>query len=198
MSPPVTKPTVVTKGDVEAHVIDLLQNGRLDYYLSQLNYPAPRGYAITQVFDLWPEDQLPTIIVACPGLVEPPMMDGAKVWRAKWDTWIGCMCSARNEGEARQAAGTYAAFIRAIMLQQASLNWNLGRGVRWLDEQYDVLPVEDRRTLAAVQVRFAVEVGSVVDGRELPLVPGGPLPTPGAGTVGDASHVIVTVDEKED
>lgn len=164
-----TLPTVVTAWDVEEAVISTLK-ARLPYYVGQLNYAEPRGYVRTTTFEKWPEDQLPLVIVISPGIIEPPLKQGDGKYRANWLVGAACMVSARTEDETRKMARDYGALIRATLLQTPSLG-GFARGVTWIDETYDQVEVRDRRTLASAEATIHVEVGDVVDARELPFMP---------------------------
>jgi hypothetical protein len=173
--PAVTLPTIVTATDVEDAVFVTLKP-RLEYYLGQLGYPTPRSYTRKTRFDKWPEDRCPTIVVYCRGLAEPPdRRSGGH--DARWAVGVAAIVSANTEENTDKAAKLYGALIRAILLQEGSLH-GFARGTDWMDESFDEVPSMANRSLGSAEELFWVEVENVVNARELPLMPDGPLPNP--------------------
>jgi len=165
----ITIPTVIDAWQVEEAVISTLEP-RLAYYMTQLGYPAPRSYTRATSFDKFPEDQLPTIIVSCPGLNDQPRRAGDGSYLVDWFVGVGAMVEARTEDDTRKAARKVAALIRAIILQQPSLG-GFADGVTWLNENYDQLELPKRRSLASAELEFSIRVAGVVNAYELPYMP---------------------------
>lgn len=190
--PPVLIPTVVTGWDVEQAVFETLKP-RLDLYCPQLNYPTPKSYMRVPIFDRWPEHKLPGVVIASPGLGSTPTkMRGG--YYAHWAIGVAYVVSGRTEDSARKQAKEVGALIRAILVQEPSLH-GFARGTDWVDETYDELPIRMRRNMSSAEETFSVEVGPVVDPGELPLMVGGPMPTPSDV---DVASFLVTVGPKEE
>jgi len=184
----ITLPTVKTAFQLEQAVIATLVP-RLAAYMPQLGYPAPRSYTRSTTFDKLPEDQLPAIIVVSPGLSDEPRRAGDRTYQADWMVGVGALVETRDETTAKKASRDVAALIRAIILQQPSLG-GFANGVRWLNESYDQLPIESRRTLASAEVEFSIRVDDVVNASELPYIEGMEgLPTPSDF---DSDEVVIT------
>lgn len=178
----VTLPTVITATDVEDAAIATLKP-RLEYYLEQLGLPIPRAWTRQTRFNKWPEDQVPAIIIYSPGLAEEPNKRGTGEIDARWTLGIAALVSARDQNSTDRLAKEYGALIRASILQESSLG-GFARGVDWMDESYDEIDVMQNRTLSAAEMVFSVEVEGVVNARELPYMPDGPIPTPSDFVVG--------------
>jgi hypothetical protein len=130
----------------------------------------PRSYAVSSDFNHWPEDQLPAIQIMCPGLLERPIRDGTREYRATYDLCIGVYCSAGSRRDTQRLAKYYAGALRAILVQKGSLG-NFAIGTVWLDENYDVrVSDKSQRTTATAELKFAVEVYGVVKALTGPLV----------------------------
>lgn len=183
----ITIPTVINAWEVEEAVIATLVP-RLAAYMTQLGYPAPRSYTRATSFDKFPEDQLPCIIVSCPGLNDQPRRAGDRTYQADWFVGVGAMVEARTEDETRKAARVIGSLIRATILQQPSLG-GFANGVTWLNETYDQLELPKRRSLASAELEFAIRVEGVVDANELPYIEGMEgLPTP--SDIDSTSYVV--------
>src|SRR5688572_31890645 len=97
----------------------------------------PRSYTRKNSFESgYVEEQLPRIVVICPGLAEQPYAEGDGSYFARWNLGVGVLVSARDEASTRMLAQVYAATVRAILLQRSSLD-GVATGVFWIDEQYD-------------------------------------------------------------
>jgi len=132
--------------------------------LDSKSLPHIRAWTRINEFEKWPEDQLPTVLLICPGLAEPPIKDGSGAYRAKWALGVAVVVSASTERATRNIAGIYSAAIRATLLQHRSLGGQ-ALGVDWTDERYDDLPSEDSRSLAAARQVFVVEVADVTNAK---------------------------------
>lgn len=173
----------VSGGDLEQWVVDVLKRWSSTYLseverqhgLASCTYPRVRGWSLGVSFDTWPEDQVPGVLVICPGLVPPPVKGGDGVYRARWNVQIGCCCSARTQLESHTMAQHFVEAHRWIMLQKQSLEgWALA--VDWLDESYDPITYDDSRSLYAGYATFAIEVDDV--GTTLAGPTGDPQPDP--------------------
>lgn len=128
--------------------------------------------------DRWPEDQLPSLVVACPGTLGEPKSDGEGAYHATFAVEVGVIVSANEEGATNRLAKRYAAAVRAILVQHSSLG-GFARGLDWMGEAYDrVVERPDQRMLRATVLPFSVEVDDVVQAAhgptELPVEDAGP------------------------
>jgi hypothetical protein len=135
--------------------------------------PALRNWTVIATgFEKWTADQLPMVLIQSSGLAEPPKAEGNGKIRGKYLVGVAAIVSAGNDDDTRRLSGEYFAALRAIMLQHPGLggvdeDGNPGepfaQGVTWQDEQFDQIPSESERTLAAAYGIFAVEVANIVD-----------------------------------
>jgi hypothetical protein len=135
-----------------------------------------KSWGLSSEYERWPEQGLPALIVACPGLRGEPEKTGDGFYRAIWSAEVSVTISARTGPAARKYAQIYAAAIRGAVLQRRSL----GDGARvttWLDEAYGDVAVEQRRTIVAAANVFAVEQNEVVSWRKGPGSDKPPIPT---------------------
>lgn len=189
---------ITSRPEVEKAAIDMLRLW-MDTYLNEIErqngipprkLTRPRSYSQRNKFDIWPEDQLPAIVVISPGLAEKPRRLGDGSHTAKWAVAIACIVGAKDEEETRNLAGLYTAAIRALFLQRASLN-QFAAGVEWLDERYDDMPDDARRSVQSGTVILAVEVDDVVTANAGPVTPDDP-PTDPTVDPGDWPTVLHT------
>lgn len=176
---------IVTGHDVEQWVLDLLKRWS-STYLAELErthgyeacvLPRVRGWSYGTTFDKWPEDQVPGVLVICPGLVPPPERDGAGRYRARWNVQVGCLCSARTQAESHELAQLYVAAHKLIVAQHPSLEGHAA-GNAWVDETYGPLDYDDTRSLYAGYASFAIEVDDVLTSFGGPVTPSDPLSDP--------------------
>ena len=173
---------IVTGGDVEDWVFALLARW-FGTYLAELerqhglaagDLARPRSWVTTNSLDNWPEDQLPSVLVISTGLAGQPAPAGDGLVRARWLVGLACICSARTQAETHRQAMLYVAAARTLLLQRQSLEGHAA-GVDWLEERYDELAYDDRRSLAAGQAIFAIDVDGVVSVDGGPITPDDPL-----------------------
>lgn len=171
----------VSGGDLEQWVVDVLKRWSGTYLaeverqhgLASCTYPRVRGWSLGVSFDTWPEDQVPGVLVICPGLVPPPVKGGDGIYRARWNVQIGCCCSARTQLESHTMAQHFVEAHRWIILQRPSLE-GYALAVDWLDESYDPITYDDSRSLYAGYASFAIEVDDVATTRAGPITPSEP------------------------
>ena len=159
---------VVSGHEVEAAAIAVLKKWSstyIAYFERQTNrevgsLPRIRAYTTTPVFDKWPEDQLPAVVLISPGISAPPLPDGSGLYRASFALAVAVVVSTANLADTAELTKLYVAALRTCIIQHQSLE-GFAQGVDWLDENYDNLPFEDNRSLGAGQANFGVEVGSL-------------------------------------
>lgn len=170
---------LVHSGKVEQAVQSTLQ-AWIPTYLREIerqhdkdqgSLPSPRSYRlVSESADpvRWPEDQLPSIIILCPGFAQEPDHQGSGAYRARYAVSVAAMVSARDQGATRQLARLYGIAIAAVLLQKPSLN-DFASGVQWVDESYDDIPNDQQRSLACAIEGFTVDVDRVLDTTQGPL-----------------------------
>jgi hypothetical protein len=199
---------ILTGADVEDAAIALMQKW-MPTYLAEMerqtgrtadSLPHVRSWVRTNEFEKFPEDQLPAVLVICPGLADEPVKTGDGKYRAGWALGVAVVVSARDQAVTQELAKVYAAAIRALLLHHPSME-GLARGMEWNDERYDDLAQVDERTLSAARQVFTVEVDDVTTARAGPAAPD-PLPDhhepyPPDAIVPDRDHVDQTIELEE-
>lgn len=169
---------LVTGHDVEGWVADVQRKWSCTY-LCELErqhgiepgyLQSVRGWVLSPTFDKWPEDQIPGVLVVSPGLVPPPVKDGAGVYRARWRIDVGVICSARTQELSHQYAMLYLRAHSAIVAHRPSLEGH-ALAADWLDEVYTPLEYDDTRSLYAGFASFSIEVDDVMTARAGPTDP---------------------------
>ena len=200
---------MVSASDVEDAVLAQLQTWLADYLMEVERYhqlevgslPMPRSWVVSSEVEKFPEDQLPALILASPGLTEPPLADGRGIYTARWQMTASVMVSVRGNRLALRIARLYALAVRGALLQQQSLPELPARRIDWMDERYRLLDSIDDRTVCISEVEVGVEVSDVLTRQAGPLAPGmGPgLPGPQSPTwpVAETADVLVTKTEEE-
>lgn len=176
---------IVTAYDVEAAIVQTGQRWLNDYlaeierhhgYADVLAIPRPRSWIVSAETEKMPEDQLPSIMVASPGLGadDEPHADGQGYYRAAWRIDVSAMIDARGNRNALRVARFYAGALRALYVQQ---QWDdianpldIVR-VDWMDERYSLLDSIDDRTVCVGTVELRVEVANVVQRGNGPRTP---------------------------
>lgn len=173
---------IVTAAQVEAAVISTLRT-YLPHYLAEVERqsgaePAiatPRTYRVWTESDTWPSDQLPAVIVACPGTSDTRRTAGG--YEADWDVRVGVIVRTSDQASTRRLAGIYAAATRAVLVQRPALG---GRALAtvWTGEEIDSEP-DSGQTWGLGTTRVVVTVPQVVDPDQGPTWPDGPdVPDP--------------------
>jgi hypothetical protein len=199
---------MVAASDVEAALLDQLVLWLPDYLAESDRLagdavgtmPKPKSYVISADVEKMPEDQTPAVIVASPGLVDPPVADGLGAYTARWDVAVAIVLSARGNNVALVRARRYAAAMRALCVQQQLLVGVDVRRVDWADQRYDVLDSIDDRTIAAARVGLVVEVADVTvrdHGPTEPVLPPGNL-GPDSPAWPEATTADVAVEKEGD
>lgn len=143
--------------------------------------PQPRSWVVADNGEREGADQLPSIVVVSPGLTGEPLMDGEGNFRAAWIIGVGIFVSARTRSDTSQLSRQYAAIVRAILLQKASLDGSVNVSMmRWMDESYDDnFQFTDEQTISFAQITFNIEVYGVVHRFKGPVGPPDPETQPG-------------------
>jgi hypothetical protein len=83
---------LVAASDMEDAVLAQLQAWLPDYLaeverthgLQVGSLPQPRSWVLSSEVERFPEEQLPAVMLASPGLTDPPLADGTGVYTARW------------------------------------------------------------------------------------------------------------------
>jgi hypothetical protein len=122
----------------------------------------------------WPEDQLPALLIASPGLADTTSRRGIEVhgdggYVFRWRVDCVAEISARGNREAMRLARLYAATVRALVVQQTLRTSRLIdealpslRRIDLTGERYDLRDWTVDRTRCAGSVSFVVEVADVL------------------------------------
>jgi hypothetical protein len=132
----------------------------------------PRSYTCAARFDRWAEDQLPAVVVVSPGTLRQPELHGG-AYDAVFGLVVGIYCSAATERATHDLVRLWCAALRACLLQTASLG-GVVADLMLLDESYDEIDVESRRSIAAGVCGFEAHVNAITDRRAGPLVAASP------------------------
>lgn len=110
-------------------------------------------------------EKLPKVVVISPGLEGTPTKAGQHVYRAIWRLGVGVAIASRDERTANMMVKAYGAAVRAILLQKHIEGLHGCRGITWIEENYDDLPITNQTVLyKAANVFFTVDVEDVVSG----------------------------------
>lgn len=176
---------LIAASDVEDSLLAMLGQ-YIDSYLAEVErqhfievglLPRPRSWVRSGEVERFPEDQLPSVMVASPGLTDAPVADGQGAYLARWRVLVAVQIVARGNRIALPLARQYALALRAACVQHQQLAGLDVRRIDWVGERYDVLDSVDDRTVCVAQVELAVEVANVTsrnDGPLEPEVPPGP------------------------
>jgi hypothetical protein len=146
----------------------------------------PRTYRSTPTFGKYKDDQLPLVMVVCPGLSETPRRNGDGTYDARWHVGVAIVLGAKDDEATESLAKQYGATIRDLLLQHKTLGGVVNR-LGWEHEQYDDIPRERLKTLGSAQMIFWVEKENIVNDKGGPGQPE-PLPDP-YEPYGDWPHV---------
>jgi hypothetical protein len=170
---------LVAACDVEDAALAQLQAWLPDYLceverthgLTPGDLPRPRSWIVSSAVEKMPEDQLPAVILASPGLVDGPQADGRGIYTARWRLVVGIMAAARGNRYALRLVRLYALGARASLLQQQALPGLSMRRIDWLDERYRLLDSIDDRSVCVAEVELSAEVADVTTRHAGPLAP---------------------------
>jgi len=123
----------------------------------------PRSYVLKDdgTLDKRPEDQIPSVVILCPGTAGDPRMDGEGLYRVPYAVNVAVIVSAMDEVSTSDLAKFYAAAIRNLLVHNGSLG-GFAESTRWRGSRNDELRPEDDRTMAAGTNVFEVLVPDVV------------------------------------
>jgi hypothetical protein len=162
--------------------------------------PLPRSLVRSSAVEKFPEDQTPALMLASPGLTDPPIADGGGYYTATWQVNLGVQLVAGPNRRALELARWYTLALRACVLQQQQdpgIPTRLQNArVDWRDERYDLLDSIDDRTVCVGRVEVAVTAAMVLQrglGPLEPVIPPQPGPDPQSPGWPPATSVHVDV-----
>jgi hypothetical protein len=171
--------TLVAACDVEAALLAQAQAWLPDYLaeverlhaLDVGTLPQPRAWVLSAEVEKMPEDQVPAVIIASPGLTDPPQANGRGEYVARWRINASVHVIAGTNRTALRLARLYVLALRALVLQQQALPELAVRRIDWTNERYDTLDSIDDRTVCTAVLELAVEVADVTSRQAGPLAP---------------------------
>lgn len=138
-------------------------------------FPRPRTYSSRVNLRRLPQENLPQVIITCPG-TSATAMDGDGIYRATWVIGAGAIVSAAEEAGTQLLADAYGAALRALLLHQTPANFAV-MGVNWTGDSYDDLTNPDEnRTVKGSVAMFQYEIYGIVNRRSGPTGPFAPAP----------------------
>jgi hypothetical protein len=193
---------VVTGREVSQAVVTTVETW-IEVYLREierqhtLSYELPvfASYNTRPEQERWVEEQLPALIVVVPGLADAPRKDGDGVINAPWRVHPVVFSLGPDKATTDTNSKLYAAAVRAILLQHASLG-GFSDGLVWEGEDYDIGPPQGGRTIGSAVLNFVVHVP------EATVKGVGPHAPPNLNQVGSEWPIAETtglrVEKKED
>lgn len=137
----------------------------------QGSLPSPRSYRlVSESTDpvRWPEDQLPSLVILCPGFAEPPLHQGSGKYRVTYGVSVAALVSAKDQGSTRLLARLYGIAVAAILVQQPSLD-DFACGTTWVDERFDDIPSDTQRSIACALEAFTIDADAIVNTSQGPV-----------------------------
>jgi len=104
----------------------------------------PRSVTIREGAGRLPEEQLPAIVLVCPGTVGEPRRSGDGTYRATWALRVLAAQQSSDAALGRELAGIMAAAASALLVQTLPLADERIVGIRWTGESTRDLTVGER------------------------------------------------------
>lgn len=172
----------------EAELVEMLDEAIEAGDVKPRSLAVPKSYATVSEYDRFPEQGLPAIIVAAPGLAEAPVLNGAGDLRADWIIEVSATVSANGARATRRLSQMYLAAIQGAILQRRSLG-DPYSAAYLTDVQYADVPSERRRSIAAAAAAFRVSVEGILSTKAGPVTPEPPDPVPATWPVIETVNV---------
>lgn len=138
---------------------------------------APESWAVVSEYDRFPEESLPAIIVAAPGMSAEPARNGDGTIDTRWAFEVSVTLTADTGRNARRNAQLYLAAIIAALLQRRSLGEDM-TSVELVATDYVDVPNENRRTQVAAAAAFTCRIDQMVSTNAGPVTATPPDPMP--------------------
>jgi len=159
---------IVLPSDVELAVRDTLQEW-VPFYLADIDRQQqraagttrpPRTWDIASDGERWMEETPPALLVACPGTVGDPALEGPDGhYSAVYQVNVGVTAGGATEQGTRALAGRYAGAIIYTLGQQGDMG-GLADATWWRGVRTDV--IARQRTLMATEVLAHVRIARVI------------------------------------
>lgn len=189
---------ILTEGDVR-HAAEETLKLWLPSYLGEVaaqhgmardTLPLIRSWKAVPVFEQWPEEQLPAIVVVAPGTNSVPEKMDNKI-TVGWSLGVAVIVSAKDEESTADLIGLYSAAIRALLSHKGSLG-GFAEGSTFMSERFDEHPIpEQGRTLRTAMVMFSVLVAGMNKVRGGPRVADDPTVEPEPWPIVTSVHETV-------
>jgi len=161
---------IISADQIEDGVLSFMEQW-FEVYLKEIeiqtgrdcgSLPLPRSYQVWDKFNKYEEDQLPALIVTCPGLAGKPTARGDGSYIASWKMQACIIVSANDQTNTRRVSRLYGAALRALIVQKRSFG-GIAVDAVWTGESYDLLSADANRTITAVCVDYTLAVDNVVN-----------------------------------
>lgn len=144
----------------------------------------PKTVKVRETARHFADDQLPAIVLVCPGTSDPPRRDGAGVYDAKLPLGVTSIVKKGSEDLAREIAGIHAAAAAAVLLQCLPRVDDRVASVVWDGYLSSDTPDDTARTLHVCVHQLTLTVTDVFNDLGQPNFPW-PDYVPGPGSVFD-------------
>jgi hypothetical protein len=161
----------------------------------------PKTYAERWVFDSYPDDKIPAVVVVCPGMAEAPHSDGDGTVNGWWALGVGIIAAASTEDNSERLAKIYGAAARLILNQKGWLDEAAEyNGIEILDETFANIPdIEQARTMRSANVIARVQVLNMWNKYGGPAIPDPPDPINQPGSQWpEVEEVFTTIERIEE
>lgn len=197
---------IVTVSDVWTALQDTLKLW-FPTYLREQERVSGRAYAVlrrpvgwrvfTESLDTKIGDQFPVCVIVAPGIATPLEQRENSLYSAVFEMGVSVIVKARDVSETLSLAAQYGAAMRKIILDHGSLG-GLASGTSVIGEDYNEIPDESQRTLAAAQLIVSIRVDNAAAGTGGPLEPE-PEPAeeeadPGGPTFGTVATTVLDLE----
>lgn len=158
----------------------------------------PVGWRVfTESLDTKIGDQFPVCVIVAPGIATPLTGRENSLYSAVFEMGVSVIVKARDVSETLSLAAQYGAAMRKIILDHGSLG-GLASGTTILGEDYNEIPDESQRTLAAAQLIVSIRVDNAAAGTGGPLEPEEEPPEedsdPGGPTFGTVATTVLDLE----
>jgi len=170
----------------------------------------PRSWQVVPSLDNSLEQQLPAMLIICPGTASKPIKEGDGKYRATYTVGVAVLVKGNTQLATNEMAKRYGAAIATAMLQEKGRIDENVHACAWEGDTYDDIQVESNRTLSSAMVHFGIEFSNILserDGPAMPIIEPDPyeLPKPEPktekynpwGIIPDEQHIHVTIEPKE-
>lgn len=170
----------------------------------------PRSFQIVPKFDNPLQDQLPAMLIVCPGNKEPPTKRGDGSFEGTYGVGIAALVKGQDQVNAQEIAKRYGGAITTAIMQRKGLQMKpeIIEDIVPRGESFTDISSGDSRTLASVTVHFDVTLKGIFNERGGPKAPilGEPYENPkqnptepytGWGKIPDEEHISVTLVKKK-